>query len=163
MTRGEPRPVHITWIPAGFMVPGSTTPHWQMVILCLSPPHNCMRLLRGSRLGVHACTCSWAMTLCRRCVLSPVLINFMHALRLNGNFAPLARLERDAVAASRFVERPHKRVRAGMLGAAFEPPQDDSSTSRQRPRFLRRGLGLLTPRRGHQRGLQHCPHQAQLA
>ena len=90
-------------------------------------------------------------------------VKFVHALRLNGNFAPLARLERDAVAASRFVVRPHKRVRAVMLGAAFKPPQHDASASRQRPRFLRRNLGLLTQRRGHQRGLQHCPHQAQLA
>ena len=90
-------------------------------------------------------------------------VKFVHALRLNGNFAPLARLERDAVAASRFVVRPHKRVRAVMLGAAFKPPQHDASASRQRPRFLRRNLGLLSQRRGHQRGLQHCPHQAQLA
>ena len=61
-------------------------------------------------------------------------VKFVHALRLDGNFAPLARLERDAVAASRFVVRPHKRVRAVMLGAAFKPPQHDASTSRQRPR-----------------------------
>ncbi len=58
-------------------------------------------------------------------------VKFVHALRLDGNFAPLARLERDAVAASRFVVRPHKRVRAVMLGAAFKPPQHNSSTSRQ--------------------------------
>ena len=43
-------------------------------------------------------------------------VKFVHALRLDGNFDPLARLERDAVAASRFVVRPHERARAVMLG-----------------------------------------------